>query len=416
MALTSMAPETSAAEGPASSPQPAKPLRHALVFSGGGADGAYEVGVAKALLSGKCPTTDGQPLDPVIFTGTSIGSFNASYLVSQWDEYGPAAVGNLERVWLERLAWKNNSNGGFRIRLNPLDFLDPRSYLRDPLGLARNAFGDTIHLGWQGARRLYNLASGQSSLAERLIQLMNLSDFVSPTPWAETLQDEIDYERIRTSSRLLHIIATNWRLGIIRCFQKEDMTDKLGPQSIRASSSVPGLYPVAPVGAQEFVDGAVLMNTPLKPAILDGADVLHVIYMNTDVKNMPLDDVPSTLETLYRTQIIAWASAVDRDIDRVEMYNKLYAIGDEAMDKIRQDPHLEDALKVIVEKVRQQKEAGRTYRKITVHRYFPPDGLDGALGFLDLRRSRIERLIDEGFHNTVYHDCKANSCVLAEDH
>ena len=60
--------------------------------------------------------------------------------------------------------------------------------------------------------------------------------------------------------------------------------------------------------------------------------------------------------------------------------------------------------------------AGNPYRPLTIHRYFPPDGLDGALGFLDVRGNRFKRLIDEGFNNTVAHDCEANQCILAGKH
>jgi predicted acylesterase/phospholipase RssA len=42
----------------------------AVVLSGGGAHGAYEVGVLKALMSGASWTTDNVPLDPNIITGT----------------------------------------------------------------------------------------------------------------------------------------------------------------------------------------------------------------------------------------------------------------------------------------------------------------------------------------------------------
>ena len=69
-----------------------KELKHAVVLSGGGADGAYEVGVMKALFNGKAPRLPGGPVEPDIFTGTSIGAFNAALLVSQWDEYGTAAI------------------------------------------------------------------------------------------------------------------------------------------------------------------------------------------------------------------------------------------------------------------------------------------------------------------------------------
>ena len=81
----------------------AKKKKTAIVLSGGGGNGAYAVGVLKALCSGKSPVTNYQPLEPDIFTGTSIGSFNSAFLVSQWDSYGTASVANLERFWLETI-------------------------------------------------------------------------------------------------------------------------------------------------------------------------------------------------------------------------------------------------------------------------------------------------------------------------
>jgi NTE family protein len=106
-------------------------LKHAVVLSGGGADGAYEVGVMKALFSGKAGSSGKSalpegPIEPEIFSGTSIGSFNAALIVSQWDQLGAAAVSDLERVWREVLAERidGTGNGGYRFRGNPLDYLD----------------------------------------------------------------------------------------------------------------------------------------------------------------------------------------------------------------------------------------------------------------------------------------------------
>src|SRR5437868_3503224 len=71
----------------------------AIVLSGGGATGAYEVGVLKALLGGASPATNFSPLRPDIISGTSIGAFNAAALVSRSWESCLAAVTHLEQVW-----------------------------------------------------------------------------------------------------------------------------------------------------------------------------------------------------------------------------------------------------------------------------------------------------------------------------
>ena len=54
--------------------------KSALVLSGGGAYGTYEVGVIKALFEGNCPSTSGVRLDPEVDSGTSVGNYNAVFL------------------------------------------------------------------------------------------------------------------------------------------------------------------------------------------------------------------------------------------------------------------------------------------------------------------------------------------------
>ena len=90
--------------------------------------------------------------------------------------------------------------------------------------------------------------------------------------------------------------------------------------------------------------------------------------------------INSTLQSLYRTQIIGWASVVNQDIRKARMINR-------AMLENLSEPELFQRESV--------EEADRIrFKPLSIHRYFPPDGLDGALGFLDVRRPRLERLIE----------------------
>jgi predicted acylesterase/phospholipase RssA len=101
--------------------------KHGVILSGSGANGAYEIGVLKALFAGKSDATQGEPLDPDIFVGTSVGAYNAAFLVSRWDVYGTAAIASLEQTWLDYVSSsrQKTNNGVFRIRNNPWEFLDP---------------------------------------------------------------------------------------------------------------------------------------------------------------------------------------------------------------------------------------------------------------------------------------------------
>ena len=386
----------------------------ALVLSGGGANGAYEVGVVQALVSGRVPSTDG-PLDPSIFTGTSIGAFNAAYLLSRWEELGADAADALEKVWLDRIGHPEGKSSSYRIRFNPLDFVNPSTYLSNPLKPFARLLGDSAYLARDVFERGANLLGGSDPLMERMAELFNLSSFVVAADWEETIRDVIDFEKIRESDRQLFIAATNWTRGKLRLFDNAAMTDKVGPLAVRASSSIPGFFPQTKVEGDRYVDGAVLMNTPLKPAVRAGADVLHMVYMNRDVGEMPVDQLRSTLETLVRTQIIAWAESVDRDIKRASAYNRGLELL--AMSRRGEELPTTDLRQFLAaaEPLVRHLEAEKKYRPLTIHRYFPAEGLGGVLSFLDTRESRIEEVIEQGYRDTLKHDCEACGCARPED-
>lgn len=389
---------------------------HALVLSGGGANGAYEVGVLKALFGGRSPATDGVAPDPSIFFGTSIGSFNAAFLVSQWEEYGPASMGNLERVWLDVLAGDGSGNGGFRFRGDPSYYLNPTSYMPNPLRPFLQFAEDSAFLAWDGVQRTVHLAtSREEGLRERIAELFNFSSFISVDPWEQTIHRTIDFAAIRRSPRKLRVVATNWATGELRTFENHEMTERLGPRAILASSSIPGVFPPVDVGAEPYVDGGVLMNTPLRGAIHEGADVLHVVYLDPDVASIPLSSLQSTVASTYRLQTISWAALVNDDIEDAAMINR----GLQILQRVEAgaevtDPDLEALAKGMSKIVPRLRQVLR-YRPLTIHRYHPCEDLGGgALGLLNLDRGRLEELIEKGFTDAVLHDCEEAECILPD--
>lgn len=374
--------------------------RSAVILSGGGANGAYEVGVLKALMSGKSALTNYQPLRPDILVGTSVGAFNCAFLASQWDDYGAAAVSNLERFWLEELAGSWQTNGVFRIRANPTPFFSPTALLDDPLTRARDFFQDSRFLFLEGLQRGFDfVSSSQESLEQRLVELLDLTSFISTEPLGRSLGN-IDYEAIRRSSCRLKVAATNWTTGELRVFWNHDMSPEFGPVALRASAAIPGLFPPVESGTQQYSDGSVLLNTPLSPAIHAGAEVLHVIYLDPAIDRIPLARIPNTFDTLFRTQQIQWASAYDDDIADAARINKAL----EAVERLKSQDVLgaEYATNLAAESfaaVRQR------YRPLTIHRYRPSQAFEGGLGLLNFGRERLEGLIDRGFQDTLYHDC-----------
>src|SRR5262249_32293030 len=108
-------------------------VKAGLVLSGGGATGAYEVGVLKALLLGHSPVTERRPLHLKSIAATSIGTFNASVLLSHHDgRVWDGAVAALESTWVDKISASRaiSPNGVFRYRPNFLEWLDPSRWMR----------------------------------------------------------------------------------------------------------------------------------------------------------------------------------------------------------------------------------------------------------------------------------------------
>ena len=387
----------------------------AVVLSGGGAYGAFEVGVLKALCGGQSPSTGHRPLEPQIYCGTSAGSFNASFMVSKWEQEGAVAAEQLEVVWLEKLAKKaDGSNGFYRIRGNPLEYLDPRSYLRAPLQTLRQMAEDGAYLSWNALNRALHVATDlDQPLEQRVIELLSISTFVSREPWVKTLQEAIDYDSIRRSPVALRVAATNWVPGELRVFKNRDMTASRGPQAILSSSALPGFFPPANFGAETFIDGGVLLNTPIRPAIRCGAAEIHAIYLDPDIKRIPTPQVLNSLEVFYRMQQIDWAWAYNDDINDAERINQgLEIIRRAGRGQLSQ----RDAEKFVQTAAQLAKWlASSRYRPLTIHRYFPRDDLGGVLGLLDVDPQRIVELIEIGFDNAKWHDCGESKCILVGD-
>ncbi len=158
--------------------------RSALVLSGGGANGAYELGVMKGLISGLSPSTRHSPLTPSTIAATSIGAFNGSVLLSNLDHGWPAAVDALEQVWVERMASPSVAirNGVMRYRMNPIDWAN--DVMNDPMGPARDFAADAMFLARDWTARLAGFVGSSSGLAGRVAELFDASQFLTAEPSA----------------------------------------------------------------------------------------------------------------------------------------------------------------------------------------------------------------------------------------
>jgi predicted acylesterase/phospholipase RssA len=396
-----------------------RPINHtqAVILSGGGAYGAYEIGVMKALFTGESPSTGHAYLNPGIFTGTSVGAYNAAFMVSRPDEDICATIRSLESVWLNHIAESSEScgNGVFRIRANPLRYANPACFANpaqpfseladDGAFFARNLFSRTV-----------NFLMSAGSLSDRALELVDVSAFLSSSPLRSLIRQLVTMEGIRRGDRILRLVATNWETGELRTFENRDMTDEQGHDIIIGSAAIPGIFHPHEIAGQPYVDGGLVMNTPLSCAIEAGATTVHVIYMDPDVKNIPLRTLESSIDALDRVLLITSASKVGEDIETAAWINE----GLEVIERTAGGDSLSNAdLRAFVRvanQIYQKIKAGAPYKKVTIHRYHPQDDLGGGtLGLLNFDKDRMVAVIKRGFDDALNHDCDASHCILPKE-
>jgi NTE family protein len=205
--------------------------RTAIAFQGGGALGAYEYGVIKALYEER------RGFRPAAVTGVSIGAINAAVLVGA----------------------KNNP-------LDTLETLWRRSFAELLTPLARTLLGPFVSRGIEQGLRLFgNLGMYELSQQYLLSPLLSTSMY-SLDPLRRTLSDLIDVDKLNQSDKTRLVLgAINVKTGEPRYF--DSGKERLEIDHVIASGSIPPAFPMMPVGTEHYWDGGLFLNTPLSSAI-----------------------------------------------------------------------------------------------------------------------------------------------------
>lgn len=398
--------------------------QHAIVLSGNGAYAAYEVGVMKALIHGMCSSTHHRPIRPEIYTGTSVGALNAAMVVAGADDSDVPAVENLERPWFTHVVESMRGvNGIFRLRANPFDYFRPAFYLPTPLTPLLDLGRDTIYFSQELTRRmmLFLTAIRTFPSLEDIIELFDISLLIDFSPLKQLVREVIDPEKIRRSRKKLRITAANWKEGRPRLFTNADLGGKDSHQAVVAALMISGINTPELVDVEPFVDGAVLTDRPLKPAI-DARDrtsdrrlVLHVVYLDPEHAQTPLPEIRSTFAMIYRLYVLAFSRSVNADIERARNINRSL----QALELLREedpDPLASSAMggrgsEPLKLWKRLNKDTADSV-ELEIHRYRSPEHLGGIRGLFQVDQTRVHDLVDRGYQDAQNHDCKQSDCVL----
>jgi len=276
----------------------------AIILPGGGARGAYQAGVLKAI--GELLADETNPF-PVI-CGTSAGAINAVVLASHAHEF-LSGVERLEHFWrsmrCERIyrtdAWTVFKSGmrfagtllsGGLIRTNPRAFLDNM-----PLRLF--------------LQKKLQLEGIQTALEQGALR------GVAITASGYTCASAISYFQARDG-------IDGWQRA-----RRKGQATKLEVSHLLASAALPIIFPAERIGNEYFGDGGMRMVAPLSPAIHLGANKILVIGTRDEKPDMPPESptqYPSAGEIGGYLMDTIFMDMLNADLARLKRINKTLAL------------------------------------------------------------------------------------------
>ncbi|MBV8289290.1 MAG: patatin-like phospholipase family protein [Hyphomicrobiales bacterium] len=302
-----------AQERPASEASPAQRFQIVLVFQGGGALGAYQAGVYRALHEGG--------IEPDWIIGTSIGAINASLI-----------AGNEPEHRLDRLEefWRRMERKEFWGLANWPGFADTASYWSTLLG-GIPGFFEPNPLAFLGAH--YPL--GRDSAA-----------FYSTAPLAKTLTELVDFALIARCTPRLTVGAAHVRTSEMRYFDSRETA--ITVQHVMASGALPPAFPAVRIDGELYWDGGILSNTPTE-AIFDDNPRRDSLIFAVHMWN-PMGPEPESIwEVLHRQKDIQYSSRVASHIARQRQVHKLRHVVSELVKLMPEDTRNRPVVKDLAE-------------------------------------------------------------------
>ena len=258
-----------------------------LVLQGGGALGAYQIGVYQALHEAG--------IQPDWVVGTSIGAINAALIAG-----GPAAS-SIERL---REFWKRVEHGRFLGSPLPNWFA----------AAARNMMAVT-----SGVPAFFrpNPAAFISSHAP--LGAEN-AGYYSVDPLKGTLSDLVDFDAINNGPMRLTVGASNVQTSEMTYFDSRDQTIDL--RHIMASGVLPPAFPAVRIDDELYWDGGILSNTPVE-VVFDDNPRKDAMVFAVHLWN-PHGPEPETIwEVMNRQKDVQYSSRAATHIKRQRQLHKL---------------------------------------------------------------------------------------------
>ena len=258
-----------------------------LVLQGGGALGAYQVGVYEALSEAG--------VEPDWVVGTSIGAINAGLI---------AGSPKGERV--ERLCefWKRIENGHSLANFMPAWMA----------AAARNAVAVT-----NGVPSFFQ-PQAAAFLSPHLPLGPDAAGYYSTRPLMETLEDLIDFDQLNSGDVRLTVGASNVRTSEMVYFDSRDR--EIDVHHIMASGALPPAFPAVRIDGELYWDGGILSNTPVE-VVFDDNPRRNSLVLAVHIWNPHGPEPRSIWEVMNRQKDLQYSSRSNTHIARQRQLHKM---------------------------------------------------------------------------------------------
>jgi NTE family protein len=294
----------------------------ALLLQGGGALGSYQAGVYQALAEAN--------LHPDWVAGISIGAINSALIAGNPPEH------RVERL---REFWETVSNlplGG--PYLKSVEYTDD---FRRFLNQAR-AFGVAM-LGAPNffTPRVPHPMFWPSSPVDAL-------SYYDTAPLRATLEQLVDFDRINSRQMRFSVGAVNVQTGNFVAF--DNANQRIGPEHVIASGSLPPGFPATEVGNEYFWDGGLVSNTPLQ-WVLDARPRQDTLAFQVDLWSAR-GELPSDLASAeVRRKEIIYSSRTRAATNHVKRAQKLRMAFANLIKQLPEEMRNQEDVKLLEEEV-----------------------------------------------------------------
>ena len=262
--------------------------RVALVLPGGGALGAYQVGVYQAM--------DELGVRPDWVAGVSIGALNGAVIAGNPPEQ---RVRRLQEFWRS---------------------ISQQSYWPWPVRSIRlvNDALSTLQTSLLGNPGFFRPCLVNPWLAPRGSD--SALSYYDPLPIRRALERFVDFDRIRAGETRLSLGAVNARTGQVRYF--DSTRDDIGVEHVLASLALPPAFPPVEIEGELYWDGGVVSNTPLD-TVLEDTSRVDTLCVMVDLLSAEGAQPSGMDEVLARIKEIGFASRTDTSLAHFQEKHQL---------------------------------------------------------------------------------------------